>query len=217
MRNCLDAVNLINQLYKIHCFVVESVFSPISLIVIINSLCSSNMAPPLPKNPGERDRMWGNAQGHDDPHVFVNPLVTGDAEEPADHLDEATKGLTARFPTMVNLLRSRFGLSRSTDEEWFPVRPLGKGGFGGVAVWERRNSAGEVLEETAVKQAKWEGRLAVKRSPAIAKEAAIMQQLNKKRSDNIVYLKAFKCFRDAMKKGVHWWESRAMRIKVSFH
>jgi hypothetical protein len=134
----------------------------------------------------------------------MDSLNYGDPLEPADHLDDETKTRIALFPEMVSLLRSRFGLSRHTDHHWFPVRPLGKGGFGGVAVWERRDSVGNVVEETAVKQSKWSGAMALKTDPYLAKEAAIMLQLNKKNSENIVHLKAFKCFHEEKKKQATW-------------
>lgn len=142
--------------------------------------------------------MWGNARNFEPPLRFDDPM------EPANHLDEETQRRVALFPEMSNLLLSRFGLSRTNDQEWFPVRPLGQGGFGGVAVWERRDSAGNVVEETAVKQSKWSREMALAKQPYIAKEAAIMQQLNKKKSEYIVYMKSFKCFHENEKAKTTW-------------
>lgn len=133
--------------------------------------------------------MWGHLYGNED------LLDRGDPMEPAKHLDEKTQHRIGLFPDMSGLLRSRFGLSRRADQHWFPVRPLGKGGFGGVAVWERRDFLGDVIEETAVKQTEWCKPMALRTQPVLAKEAVIMQQLNKKDSENIVYLKGFKFFK----------------------
>jgi hypothetical protein len=85
-------------------------------------------------------------------------------------------------------------MSREGDHEWFPVRPLGRGGFGGVAVWERRDAAGNVVEETAVKQSSWKSSVALEKWPEVAREAAVMLQLNKKKNENIIHLKFFKLF-----------------------
>ena len=156
------------------------------------------MPPPLPQTPGERDEMWGHLNSDADLLDFGKP------EEPADHLDRRTQTRIALFPEMKGMLQSRFGYSRETDHHWLPVRPLGKGGFGGVAVWERRNLDGDVLEETAVKQTKWSASMALKSEPFLAKEAAIMQQLNKRNSDNIVYLKGFKMFQEEKKNKATW-------------
>lgn len=156
------------------------------------------MPPPLPQTPGERDEMWGHVNSDADPLDFDDP------EEPANHLDRRTQNRIVLFPEMSSMLHSRFGYSRETDRHWFPVRPLGKGGFGGVAVWERRNLNGDVLEETAVKQSKWSAVMALNSKPFLAKEAAIMQQLNKRNADNIVYLKGFKIFQEQKRNKATW-------------
>ncbi len=157
---------------------------------------ASKMPPPLPKNPVERNQMWAHANL--DPNHFGDPL------EQADHLGENTQRRLALFPEMSEFLRSRFGLSPGGNHHWFPVRPLGKGGFGGVAVWEKRDAFGVVIEETAVKQSEWSHGMALTRQRHIAKEAVIMLQLNEKNSDSIVYLKGFKCFREAEKMKATW-------------
>lgn len=156
------------------------------------------MPPPLPKNAADRDQMWGQVQSDVDPFVAGNPM------EPADHLDQRTQRRIALFPEMNSMLRSRFGLSRKNDHQWFPVRPLGTGGFGGVAVWERRDSLGDVIEETALKQSKWKGSMSLTTEPFLAKEAVIMEQLNKMGSEHIVYLKGFKCFNEQKKRQATW-------------
>ena len=107
------------------------------------------MPPPLPKNTAEREEMWWYAKEQ------AFPVIFGDPEEPADHLEARTQSLIALFPEMRSILQPRFGYSRETDHYWFAVRPLGKGSFGGVAVWEKRDYNGVVVEETAVKQSMW--------------------------------------------------------------
>ena len=144
----------------------------------------------------ERQKMWN--YDDDDPFGFGDPM------EPASHLDVKTQRRIDLFPELSRLLRSRFGLSRKTDQYWFPVRPLGKGGFGGVAVWERRDFLGDVVEETAVKQTDWSKSMALRTEPMLAKEAAIMQQLNKKDSENIVYLKGLKYFQEEGRSKATW-------------
>jgi hypothetical protein len=156
------------------------------------------MPPPLPKNPVEREKMWC----HPDSDVIV--VETSDPEAPAEHLDRSTLSRIALFPEMKSMLQSKFGFWRDPDHHWFPVRPLGKGGFGGVAVWEKRNLAGEVIEETAVKQSTWSASMALRTEPFLASEAAIMEQLNKKNSENIVYLKGFKLHEDQQKGKATW-------------
>jgi hypothetical protein len=145
------------------------------------------MAPLDPKRPSERagaqiQQTWPNFK------EFTDPM------EPADHLDKRTQSRISHFPSMHRFLRSRFGMSRESDHEWFPVRPLGKGGFGGVALWERRDAAGNVIEETAVKQSSWKSTVALKKWPEVAREAAVMSQLNEKKNENILRLKFFKLF-----------------------
>lgn len=156
------------------------------------------MPPPLPRNFGERHMMWWQ------PNYTGITLEDKDPMEPADHLDQTTQARVSLFPEMSDFLRSRFGLSRETDHQWFPVRPLGKGGFGGVAVWEKRDSLGNVVEETALKQSNWEMSLALENHQEIAREAAIMSQLNLISSEYIVYMKAFRCLREPEKEKATW-------------
>jgi hypothetical protein len=144
------------------------------------------MPPPLPRDVDERALLWGYPDS--DVDVFEGALGK------ATHLSEETQAHIRKFRGYGNLLRARFGLSRDTDHEWFPVRPLGCGSFGGVGVWERRDAAGNILEETAVKTEKWTFSHAVTNNLYMAREAPLMRQLNKKDSEHIVYLKAHKAF-----------------------
>jgi hypothetical protein len=145
--------------------------------------------------------MWGGLRS-DFGSVLAscNPMNSNDRD-----FDSRTESRIRQFPlTILRFLRSSFGISPETDPEWFPVRPLGQGAFGEVALWERRSGGGifgceeEVVEETAVKQAMCipSQRLGLAGAPFLAREAAVMQQLNERGSDNVVYLKAFKCFDD---------------------
>lgn len=148
------------------------------------------MPPALPKNKAEREDMWDLFNSDIDPIGFADPLKS------ASHLGENTETRATLSPEMTQFLRSRFGVSPETDGERYPVRPLGKGGFGGVAVWGRRDPFGNLVEETALKQSKWSPSMFLASAPHLAREALIMQQLNQKCSENIVYLKDFKCFRE---------------------
>ena len=180
---------LLNQKDRGHNWPLTSYLSDISyscLSANVRVWRTSRMPPILPRNFRERYEMWWQAN-------FTG--ITSEARdpmEPADHLDQTTQTRISLFPEMSNFLRSRFGLSRENDHQWFPVRPLGKGGFGGVAVWEKRDSLGNVVEETALKQSKWDVSLAMADNPEIAREAAIMHQLNQMHSNYIVYMKAFR-------------------------
>ncbi|ERF72103.1 hypothetical protein EPUS_02894 [Endocarpon pusillum Z07020] len=156
------------------------------------------MPPRLPKTFRERWEMWWQAT------LPGERVQTRDPMEPASHLDQTTQTRISLFPEMSNFLRSRFGLSRETDHQWFPVRPLGKGGFGGVAVWEKRDSLGNVVEETALKQSKWDLSLALPDQQHNAREGAIMYQLNHMNSDYIVFMKAFRCLIDPENTGATW-------------
>jgi hypothetical protein len=63
-----------------------------------------------------------------------------------------------------------------------------------VALWERRDAAGNVIEEMSVKQSSWKSSMALDQWPDIANEAAIMLQLNEEINENTVQLKCFKLF-----------------------
>lgn len=156
------------------------------------------MPPRLPSTFRERWETWWQA------NLTGESVQTRDPMEPADHLDQTTQTRISLFPDMSDFLRSRFGISRETDHQWFPVRPLGKGGFGGVAVWEKRDSLGNVVEETALKQSKWDLSLALPDQQQNAREGLIMYQLNLMNSDYIVFMKAFRCVVEPDNTGAAW-------------
>jgi serine/threonine protein kinase len=101
-----------------------------------------------------------------------------------------------------NFLDSHPG-HRRMDETWQPVRALGKGGFGMVGLWEKRNGQGVLEDSVAIKEMErvLHGGYHLHRDPAVAKEAVIMKQVNDaeqghgwETQNNIIRLRSFKFF-----------------------
>ena len=92
------------------------------------------------------------------------------------------------------------------DETWQPVRALGKGGFGMVGLWEKRNCDGVLEDSIAIKEMERPpldgmSNYHLERNPSVAKEAVIMKQLNDAEQargwgtqNNILRLRSFKFF-----------------------
>jgi serine/threonine protein kinase len=85
------------------------------------------------------------------------------------------------------------------DLHWEVVKPLGKGGFGQVGLWQAREKVnGDVVDEIAVKQAR---RLhhtydADSSKPGLAKEAWWQNQINQNGCDDILYLRRYKFYQN---------------------
>ena len=101
-----------------------------------------------------------------------------------------------------NFLDSTPGNDRM-DDSWQPVRALGKGAFGMVGLWEKRNRKGNITDSVAIKEMKrgLNPDSQLQRSPTLAKEAVMMQQLNSaeqgrgwQTKNNILRLRSFKFF-----------------------
>lgn len=81
------------------------------------------------------------------------------------------------------------------DTDWRPVRPLGKGGYGIVGLWQKTDSDWTVLDSLAIKQQKYrngKSQEELMASSGIAYEAALMYQLNEQDCPNIIQLRGFK-------------------------
>ncbi|KKY22773.1 putative ca2+ calmodulin-dependent protein kinase [Phaeomoniella chlamydospora] len=85
---------------------------------------------------------------------------------------------------------------RDPKHEWRGVRPLGQGGYGWAALYERREvGTGRVLEQAVLKET---GRTNTScpnywtKNKTVPTEANIMAQTNSKNNQNIVQLKSFK-------------------------
>lgn len=80
---------------------------------------------------------------------------------------------------------------------WRPVRPLGKGGYGMVGLWQRFDDTGQVVDSIAIKQQQYnpnpdhQEKMQVGFN-GLAMEAALMEQLNRDANPNIITLKGFK-------------------------
>ncbi len=82
------------------------------------------------------------------------------------------------------------------DKGWRPVRPLGKGAYGIVGLWQKMDNRGTVLDSLAIKQQKYrsntESQDMFMVESGMAYEAALMHQLNQQGCINIVQLRGFK-------------------------
>lgn len=87
--------------------------------------------------------------------------------------------------------------------EWQPVRPLGEGSFGAVALWHKKDPNGSVIDEIALKEV---GRCVTedaiplyekdpKNLTGLAHEAVLQTQLSESRSQNTVHLRGYKFYR----------------------
>jgi serine/threonine protein kinase len=102
-----------------------------------------------------------------------------------------------------NFLDSGLGIE-GVSESWEPIRGLGRGGFGLVGLWEKRNSKGELEDEIAVKETEFQKpKYRLKRDKRLPKEAVLMKQLNDNEQDapikHILRLRGFKNFPRAEK------------------
>lgn len=85
--------------------------------------------------------------------------------------------------------------NRDADKEWGPVRLLGKGGFGLVGLWEKRDNDNKAVDRVAIKQAKVleDKSLYLGDSPPLLlKEAVVHHDLNTKNADAFPWLRRYK-------------------------
>ncbi|ERF73546.1 hypothetical protein EPUS_08753 [Endocarpon pusillum Z07020] len=82
------------------------------------------------------------------------------------------------------------------DTGWKPVRPLGKGGYGIVGLWQQTDNNGIVLDSLAIKQQRYRdhtlSQAQLTADSGIAYEAGLMYQLNEQECPNIIKLRGFK-------------------------
>jgi serine/threonine protein kinase len=95
----------------------------------------------------------------------------------------------------VEFLNSATDLEDATG--WRPVRPLGKGAYGIVGLWQRFDHTDTVIDSIAIKQQKYlddqRRQEAIQvGSNGLAKEAELMGQLNRDQNPNIILLRGFK-------------------------
>lgn len=117
-----------------------------------------------------------------DPAVYASPFF-GKA---AYHWDHEVFGFLTGYTDLDD-----------DDHDWRPVRPLGKGGFGIVGLWQKFNNYDTVKDSIAIKQQAYDEDEEFQASMTIgedglAMEAAIMQQLNVHGNRNIIRLRDFK-------------------------
>ena len=103
-----------------------------------------------------------------------------------------------RGPDWAEFLTSDLGYEDGNDEDWLPTKVLGKGGFGKVALWSKKNDLSDVVDNIAVKQRYLE------HNPLsstgiwmnnLAREAYIQSQLTSQDQHNcIVPLKGYKYY-----------------------
>ena len=109
---------------------------------------------------------------------------------------------------VANFLLSGTG-DNQFDDTWRPKRMLGKGAFGLVGLWEKTNGkTGEIEDEVAIKEMDNSRYIEhyLERNRSVAREAAIMQQLNNaerrgrprnNNDNNILRLRSYKNFPSA--------------------
>jgi serine/threonine protein kinase len=83
------------------------------------------------------------------------------------------------------------------DTNWRPARPLGRGGYGLVGLWEKLDENGNLLDSIAIKQQKYMATQEEQESLTVggnglSYEAELMHQLNAFDCPNIIKLKGFK-------------------------
>jgi serine/threonine protein kinase len=92
-------------------------------------------------------------------------------------------------------LKSATDLDDETD--WRPIRPLGKGGYGLVGLWQKFNKEGAVIDSLAIKQQKYKRNQAIFEVDGsdgnhLAIEAVLMSRLNALKCENIIQLRGFR-------------------------
>jgi len=75
------------------------------------------------------------------------------------------------------------------DQDWRPIRALGRGGYGLVGLWQKFDEKGTVLDSIAIKQQEY----SATDENGLSYEARLMQHLNGANCKNIIKLR---CFRD---------------------
>ena len=132
-------------------------------------------------------------------------LVREDPLKPADHLGNASETLFSHLPHLLAaMLRSHYAPTKADSYSWYPVRPLSLDLFGASVLWQKRDSQGNVVEETTVRQQAWVPHMALEKQNWIAREFAVTTQLNSRQSENIVYMKDFKIFTELQNKKITW-------------
>lgn len=102
------------------------------------------------------------------------------------------------------IYRTHFEDNNNEDDQWEPYALLGKGGFGSVDAWKKRNPENrEIVDELAVKTMHFQSQRAITLSvwgngqgpEDLLEEAVIQRQLNDAESENIVHLRGYKYFK----------------------
>jgi serine/threonine protein kinase len=96
------------------------------------------------------------------------------------------KALYYWAPEVAIFLNSHTDLE--DDQDWRPIRALGKGGNGVVGLWQKFDQMGRVVDSIAIKQQKH--RPTVDNDPSF--EPQLMDYLNSANCNNIIKLRGFK-------------------------
>ena len=81
-------------------------------------------------------------------------------------------------------------------DRWQPVRPLGRGGFGRVGLWNSADAEGKITDEIVIKEQRCYDYLDVgPEKPGLTREAVLQFQLNEKAA-NVPLLRNFKYLHD---------------------
>ena len=153
-----------------------------------------------------------------DPAVFTKPNIFGRRDElteaaaeqwfkdrtwrgafgPQEVLDDVGVGVEAPG---IRFMMGKFFFEEDEEEdkEWGPVRLLGKGGWGCVGLWQKRDDQNQVIDELALKEQKFKEtrtpehlEVDPRKFPRLLKEAVIQRDLNKKGTNAILRLRGYK-------------------------
>ena len=111
--------------------------------------------------------------------------------------DKTFINILHRFGQYAPTLLSDLNYDDGNNEDWFPVRGLGIGGFGCVSHWVKRDMAGGIVDELAMKDADGSiERLGAHATwaPHLVKEAFVQSQLTENDRQSFVNLKQYKYY-----------------------
>ncbi|OAG41829.1 hypothetical protein AYO21_03832 [Fonsecaea monophora] len=98
----------------------------------------------------------------DDYIIRYHPRVDAERQVPQDfdqawYDDRKQRGAFGQVPEEESFLRKwlYFEQDEADDAEWGPIRLIGRGGYGIVGLWQKRNDQNQIVDELILKQSKY--------------------------------------------------------------
>lgn len=122
--------------------------------------------------------------------------------------DREIRGAFGRESSMQTFLHRHllFDNDDTEDDLWGPIRPLGQGSFGNVALWQKRDDQNRIVDEVVCKETEFDlltssnprdrGEVDSESNTRLTREAAIHRDINRKPLGASPHLRRYKVISD---------------------